>query len=143
MCRKILFTTLLLFAGCHLLPAQSVANKPVALPEWVAMIDNPNTNYFEAVNAFDSFWKNRVKPLDEMEEGDEAKEEAREFKRYVKRMTVSERNYFDQLCYHYKRFKRWQQDVLPYVQDSGRILTQEEMTNIWKKQQDELKTQKR
>lgn len=142
MIKKIALLFILVSGFADGLFAQTSTSK-TPLPDWVMMIDNPNTNYFEAVRVFDLYWKNRVKPLDEMESGEEAKEEGREFKRYVKHLSVSERNYFDQLCYHYKRFKRWQQDMLPFVQDSGRILTQEERTAIWEKQQEELKIQKR
>ena len=35
------------------------------------MIDNPSTNYYEAIKAYDSYWENHVKPLngEEEEEG--------------------------------------------------------------------------
>ena len=37
------------------------------LPQWIAMMDDPNCDYFEAMKAFDLFWKNRKKPLEEKE----------------------------------------------------------------------------
>lgn len=143
MLKKVVFILSFLSYGSGLLNAQTVGTTSQTLPDWVAMIDNPNANYYEAVKAFDDYWKNKVKPLDEMESGKEAEEEAREFKEYVIGLSVSERNYFDQLCYHHKRFKRWKEDVLPFVQDSGRILTQEELQAIWQKQQNEMQNQKR
>lgn len=103
------------------------------------MIDNPSVNYYEALQSFDQFWKDRVKPVEEMEEGDEAEQEKEELESYLKSLSVSERNYWDQLQYHYKRFQRWKQDVLPFVQPGGTILTDEQKAAIWYQQQEEIK----
>lgn len=121
--------------------AQETSPRP--LPDWVAMIDNSKTNYFEAVKAFNEFWKNRVKPVEEMDMGEEEEKEKKAMKAYLATLSVAERNYWDQLQYHYKRFKRWKQDVLPYVQSDGRILSEEERIAIWNKQQLEMKNNKR
>ena len=37
--------------------------------------------------------------------------------------------------YNVKRFERWMKDVKPFVQEDGRILTDEERQKIWEKQQ--------
>ena len=34
-------------------------------PYWIDMIKDPNVNYFEAVKAYDEFWKDRKKPEQE------------------------------------------------------------------------------
>lgn len=36
------------------------------------------------------------------------------------------------LAFEYKRFKDWQQEVLPYVQPDGSILSEQEKEMIWK-----------
>lgn len=134
---------LLLLASCCLLLLHSANAQLVqtaqTLPDWVYMIDNPSVNYYEALQSFDQFWKDRVKPVEEMEEGDEAEQEKEELESYLKSLSVSERNYWDQLQYHYKRFQRWKQDVLPFVQPGGTILTDEQKAAIWYQQQEEIK----
>jgi hypothetical protein len=129
---------------CHAFTAHAqTANQP--LPTWVAMIDNPSINYFEAVKTFEAYWKDKIKPTEEEErEGEgEGEIERERMEKYLSSMSVSERNYWDQLQYHYKRFIRWQQDMLPFVQSDGRILSEQERIAIWEKQQEETKNLKR
>ena len=38
------------------------------MPYWIEMIKNPNVNYFEAIRAYEEFWKGKKKPLEENEE---------------------------------------------------------------------------
>ncbi|MBL7773975.1 MAG: hypothetical protein JNM95_14015 [Chitinophagaceae bacterium] len=125
----------------YTLDAQQKETQP--LPDWVYMIDNSEVNYYEAIKAFDFFWKDRVKPVEEMDEGEEAEKEKLALANYLKTLTVAERNYWDQLQYHYKRFKRWKKDSLPFVQPSGLILTHEQRAAIWYKQQEEIKNLKK
>ena len=58
-----------------------------------------------------------------------------QFKTYFENLTQTERAEFDILQYHYKRFKQWKKDVLPFVQEDGRILSNEERMAIWEQQQ--------
>lgn len=108
-----------------------------AYPYWIDMIDNPNANMFEANKAYDLYWKQRIKPLDEEEElFDEMSEtEKLQFevlKKHLSTMTPSERQEFDRIKYHVKRFKQWRRDMKPYVQEDGSILSPEERIKIWK-----------
>ena len=108
------------------------------LPSWVAMIDNPNVNYFEAVKTFNDYWKGKIKPIEEMDIKDmEAltAEEKATRKNYFENLTPSQRAEFDILQYHYKRFKQWKKEILALVQEDGRILSLEERMAIWEKQQ--------
>lgn len=138
--RLVLFPLSMLISYCSL--AQNVTSSP-PLPDWVAMIDNPNTNYYTAIAAFDTYWKDKVKPTEEMETGDEAEEEKHELENYLSTLSTTERNEWDRLQYHYKRFLRWKGDVFPFVQSDGRILTEEERLQIWQKQQEEIKNLKK
>jgi hypothetical protein len=54
-------------------------------------------------------------------------------------MTPAERREFDRLKYHYKRFKQWKLAVFTYVQEDGRILSDEERLRIWQDQQNSNK----
>ena len=104
------------------------------LPSWVAMIDNPKVNYFVAVQTFTDYWKGKIKPIEEMDIKDlEAltAEEKAARKNYFANLSLSQRAVFDILQYHYKRFKQWKKDVLPFVQEDGRILSNEERMAIW------------
>lgn len=112
------------------------------LPSWVAMIDNPTTNYFEAQKVFNDYWKGKIKPIEEMDIKDmEAltPEEKQIRKNYFQNLSQQERAEFDILQYHYKRFKQWKKEILQFVQEDGRILTMEERISIWEKQQIESK----
>ncbi|MEZ5045748.1 MAG: hypothetical protein R2831_02025 [Chitinophagaceae bacterium] len=116
------------------------------MPSWVAMIDNPNTNFYEAIATFNAYWKDKIEPEEEADQNEENKmdEEKQELlKKQLATMSPAERNEYDQIQYHYKRFKKWIFESRPYVQDDGRILTQEERINIWTKQQLEMKKQQK
>ncbi len=149
--RSNLIIVVLLFCVCFTTRAQtgqapaSSQEKPV----WITMMEDPNVNYFEAVKAYEDYMKLYDVHLDEVEEelmgGDqEAKDEyEREMKRENKeiindqqRKELVER---EMLSYHIKRFKNWKKEVRPYVQENGHILSQEERTAIWLRQQEEMK----
>ena len=130
-----------LFA-CYMQTQAQQSNPP--LPEWVAMIDNPTTNYHEAIKAFDAYWLGKIKPHEEMDLDEELTlQERGERESYFKSLSVAERSRFDLLQYHYKRFKQWKKEVKPYVQEDGRILSQQERIDIWNQQQTESKQQKK
>ena len=80
-------------------------------PYWIAMMKDTNTNYFEAVKAFNSFWSGREKPQGENEKFENAGQENSGAK--SKNIPYS----FD-----YKKFQLWQMRVQPYVQNDGSIL---------------------
>ena len=116
-------------------------------PVWIKMIDDPKTNYYEAIKAFDTYWNGKLKPMLEEEEegisgGKESREQKREHEAYEKKlkaMTPTEKNEFDLMVYQCKRFENWKREILPYVQEDGRILTIEERIQIYNRQQDDIK----
>nr|WP_294933698.1 hypothetical protein [uncultured Flavobacterium sp.] len=93
-------------------------------PEWIMMMNDPNTNYFKAVETFNSYWKNREKPTEEKEIFEEKKSKIKEYK--------NEKTL--QYAFEYKKFLKWQKQMLPYVQEDGRILTKKERMEIWEKE---------
>lgn len=107
-----------------------------AYPYWIDMIDNPNANMFEANKAYELYWKQRIKPLDEEEElfdemSETEKVQFEVLKKHLSTMTPSQRQEFDRIKYHVKRFKQWRRDMKPYVQEDGSILSPEERIKIW------------
>lgn len=133
------FVCLFMYAST---PAQTSVDPP-RLPDWVYMIDNPSVNYFEAVKSFNDYWKGRVKPVEEMDSDDDAEQEKKELREYLGTLSPAERNYWDQLQYHFKRFKQWKKESLTYVQPDGSILNQAQREAIWYKQQEESKQLKK
>jgi len=123
---------------------QDYRNNPV----WIKMIDDTSTNYFEAVKAFEEYWKNREKPIEETDVLDikVSKKEERIRERHEKKlsnMTPSQRNEYDQMQYQYKRFVNWMYEVKPFVQQDGRILNDEEKAAIWRQQSQQKNNSKR
>lgn len=128
--------------------AQTIYNEAEfkSTPVWVKMMDDENVNYFQAVLAYETFWKDRIKPEgdDDFTEGHQSKKEKREhekFEKQLRKMNPAERNAYDQLVYQNKRFEDWMHQAKPYVQENGHLLTQQERVELWKKQQEEIKLQ--
>lgn len=121
-------------------PVQAQQFNPVnGLPDWVLMIDNPATNYFDAIRSFDRYWADREKPFDPEEEENERQVEQERDEHAIENaaMSPAEREHKLLIAYHYKRFKNWIREIKPYVQEDGRILSMDERMNIWYRQQAE------
>lgn len=118
-------------------------------PVWIKMMDDPNVNYYEAVEAYETYMKAHQltgeQEEEEMLSADPKKREEyqREMKRENKKIKTDQQRQAlverDQLNYQIKRFKGWMQEVKPFVQENGHILTAEERMVIWQKQQQEMK----
>lgn len=131
-------------------------------PVWINMMEDPDANYYEAVKAFEVYWKKHPKPSGEEEEmeklfllssdrltKEQQKEKAeleREMQREIKKsakkkysnkelLEISQR---EDMKYQVKRFENWKLEVLPFVKENGHIMTANEQQAIWQKQQDEL-----
>lgn len=138
----LLFTCLLFTIHSN---AQSKTGTSNSMPDWVAMIDNPATNYYVAVKSFNAYWKDRPEPEGDEDEGKMSKEEKEKHEEFEKRrrvMTPAERQLDDQINYQFKRFKNWANEIKPFVQDDGRILSMDERIAIWNQQQLELKNKR-
>jgi hypothetical protein len=132
-------------------PAKNSSDQPV----WVKMMDDPNVNYYSALKAYDEYWKDHKKPAGEEEEMMEGNKDRKEIEREKEKERkknndnklspeeLKAMNDNEDLNYQVKRFEQWRREVKPYVQEDGRILTQEERMEIWKKQQEEIKSQKK
>ncbi len=111
--------------------AQKTSSKNYAKhPVWITMM-NDSVNYFEALKAFNTYWKSRPKPSEEDEIiGEHRKKEKMGWKaeRAEERQEAS-----NKLAFQYKRFKWWQMKVEPWVQDDGSILSKEKQQEIERK----------
>lgn len=104
-------------------------------PYWIEMIKDPNVNYFDAINAYETFWKGKHKPIDENEtigqiKGNEGKENEIENKKEI-RESKREKALFKKYGLECKKFEHWKFQVKPYVQSDGHILSKEEQLKLW------------
>ncbi len=107
-------------------------------PVWISMMDDPNVNYYEAIKAFEMYWQGKIEPEEESElinEGHITTAQADSLRRARAEWTQAQRNEYEQIKYQFKRFKDWKRTVSPFVQNDGRILSEQERLEIWQKQQ--------
>ena len=108
-------------------------------PVWIVMMNDTLTNYFEANNAFNSYWKVRPIPIEEEDiiGHSEMKKEARS--NWLQQQFISKQERREQeselYAFQYRKFKNWLRAMKPYVQDDGSILTPSQRIAIWKQQQ--------
>ncbi|MEI6312675.1 MAG: hypothetical protein WCP57_10485 [Bacteroidota bacterium] len=106
------------------------AKKYQKFPHWILMMEDPKVNYFEAQKAFDLFWKNRKKPIEEKEIlgtiAEESITDDKALTRRLKKLPESSRN----LTFQYKKFMYWSEMIKPYVQEDGSILSEEQIQQI-------------
>jgi hypothetical protein len=100
-------------------------------PHWISMMTDPNVNYFEAKKAFNAYWANHELPEEEGEmEGEKEEKERSLVSRLLKSEAKVEAEKME-MKIPFKRFKRWEMEVAPYVQSDGSILSTEEQMKIW------------
>ena len=104
-------------------------------PYWIEMIKDPNVNYFEAINAYDTFWKNKQKPMEENEAIGQTKGTDNKEQQIQNRKEMREKRREKELYKKYglecKKFEHWKLQVKPYVQADGHILSKEEQLKLW------------
>ncbi len=122
-----------------------------ATPAWIPMMNDPNTNYYEAIKAFDTYFLTHPMPVMEEEEKMGEENDLNEMKREVEKEKKKDKNVVlsadelkkknddEVLKYNIKKFNRWKRDVKPYVQEDGRILTDAERMKIILQQEEEKK----
>jgi hypothetical protein len=133
--KKVLITlSVILFISFHAF-AQIKSKSPnySKHPYWIDMIKDPKVNYFEAIKAYDEFWKNRKKPEQEDDIIGQKKSESnkhRLFKTREQREEAESHKY----ALDVKKFEHWKMQVKPYVQQDGSILTADEKLKLWQQQ---------
>ena len=104
-------------------------------PVWIQMIDDTLANYFEVEKAYTIYWQHREKPSEDEFEGKRDKDEE------VSKKDAAETQWKVDMCMAIRNYKIWHMEMLPYVQNDGRILTPTERIAAWQQQQDMLKQQ--
>jgi len=123
-------------ATAHSQPVQRTLKEYAKYPYWIEMMDDPNVNYFEAVKAYDTYWKNREKPKEEDEiigKKLHDSESERHRESWISRLFSGDKEKESQkYAFECKKFEHWKMKSEPYVQPDGRILSPEERLKIWK-----------
>lgn len=126
-----LFVTVFLFAGNATHARQNptgslqknfLLSQRDTIPRWVEMMRDEKANYHEALKAFNEFWKDREKPVEE----DEIFGRKAGNKEQRMMANPDTRKY----AFEYKRFLNWKRAVAPFVQPDGRILDKEEQLRL-------------
>lgn len=107
------------------------AKKPI----WISMIEDTTANFFTVEKAFDTYFKHHELPEDEHDVIGEHAEREKHLSRRKQRKLVKE----DDMRMDVRRYYRWHEQMLPYVQPDGRILTPSQRLAIWRAQQQSLK----
>lgn len=124
-------------------------------PIWIEMMNDPNANYYQTIEAFRAFWEDRVLPeepfenheLDtfEREVGLESDEESKEERireherKEKKRKRKGKPDETILYASEVRAFKAWIKAVKPWVREDGSIVSQEEQQRIINSQNEELK----
>ncbi len=124
-------------------------------PVWIQMMDDPNANFYQTIEAFREFWRGYELPgepielegkdsfereigLEEEKEGERGRDRDKERERErekEKRRSPDGRDY----SYEVKRFKGWYENSKSWVLPDGHIMTQEERQQLIDRQQQELR----
>lgn len=104
-------------------------------PLWIAMIDNPNANYFEALKAYEIYFKANKMPEEPEELAHEKTKKGTQrevpLSQNLTKEELAKKEAEQELALQVKRFKRWKREVLPFVQEDGRILSADEQIKVW------------
>lgn len=108
-------------------------------PVWIAMMSDTLTNYYEANNAFTNYWKVRPLPIEEEDIIGHSEMKKEERNSWLQKLFISKKERREQesqlYAFQYRKFKNWQREMKPYVQDDGSILTPSHRIAIWQQQQ--------
>jgi hypothetical protein len=111
------------------------------IPHWIKMMNDTSTNYFVAVKAFELFWKNKPKPIEEADILGQEQGQKEERKNFLSKLFRSkkekQREESERYSFQFKKFKHWQLINAPYVQPDGYILTPTERVQLWERQKSE------
>lgn len=100
-------------------------------PLWIAMLDDTTANYFRVEQAFKIYFAHHEAPEEEHDVIGEHAERQKHLSKRARRRRAAE----DAMRMDVKRYYRWHEQTLPYVQPDGRILTPTERLAIWRAQQ--------
>ncbi|MNU57080.1 hypothetical protein D3C71_461900 [compost metagenome] len=124
-------------------------------PIWIEMMNDPNANYYQTIEAFRVFWKDRILPEEPFEnhetdtferevglEQNEESEEERKREHDRKERKRKRKGKPDETMLYaaqVRAFKGWMKAVKPWVREDGSIVSPEEQQKIIDAQSKELK----
>jgi len=136
--KRFLLIIFLIFSSAHLFSQNIISDKEYEKhPYWIEMIKDPSVNYFEAIKAYELFWKNKKMPKEEDEKiGQDKSSENKHDKinRSERRERKKEKIFQQKYGLECKKFEHWKMIVKPYVQEDGSILSKEEQLKIREEQ---------
>ncbi|SIN90161.1 hypothetical protein [Chitinophaga niabensis] len=133
LCTALLLASLIAMSCSASRKSTAAARQAATNTSWIQMMDDPNVNYFEAVKVFEAYWQGKPKPTSEHELfSAEDKDHALNNSSYSNTRDAEDPSV--KYRFEYKKFLHWKEEVAPYVQPNGRILTAEERIDIWKQQ---------
>lgn len=124
------FLTILMFSCAHY--KQKQANRKLMerqldtsnTPYWKTMMDDTLVPYASTVSAFDLYWKNKKRPIkDEINEGKDI---------FGGGSSNDISGNYDEV-FEYKRFLQWKQKSQYKLKPDGRVMTDYELLQQWKK----------
>jgi len=99
----------------------------VRKPVWISMIKDTSVNFFEAEKAFNIYFQHHEKPGGEEDViGDHAARTKNPSKKEQRKIQADNHMRMD-----IKRYERWHDKMLPFVQADGTILTPSQRLKIW------------
>jgi hypothetical protein len=101
-----------------------------ARPVWIEMIKDTSINFFESEKAFNTYFQHHEQPGGEHDIiGERGVKGKRLSKRVLRKMQAD-----DQMRMEVKKYERWHDKVLPFVQSDGSILTPTQRLKLWNDQ---------
>jgi len=100
------------------LVSDSLANYPY----WIAMMEDPKVNYYNAIEAFNKYWENKEQPTEKDGEAKDIFEKDKtkdEIEKEEKRTVL--------YVYEYKQFLNWKDKNKDFLKPDGTIMTQQEI----------------
>ena len=107
-------------------------------PHWIEMMNDPKSNYFETIKAYQEFWEKRKQPKEEDEiigQSKTAEGKKTFLSRWFKSKEEREEEEIKKYALDVKKFKHWKLKTEPYVQEDGTVLDADARLKIWEEQQ--------
>ena len=100
-------------------------------------MNNPKSNYFETLKAYEQFWQNKKLPNEEDDIIGQIKIEPNKksfLAKWFKSKEEREEEEIKKYSFEIKKFKHWKLKVMPYVQEDGTILDADARLKLWQEQ---------
>ncbi len=100
------------------------------IPVWIKMMDDPNVNFFEIGKAYKSYWQHHTKPTDD-EELKKEQDVQEKIPTIKQQQEIAQENHMKMAI---RKYEYWHEQMRPYVQKDGHILSAKERLKSWQEQ---------